>query len=129
MAVEAISRGAMLGTCVERSARMCTVLKGNMELCGIKDGHFEIAEAEMVPFLKSAARRRRRWDVVFLDPPADSDYDEPLSYLGRGTAVRQGGAVLIEHPAEMFFPDRIGVLKRFRVVTADGTAVSFYERR
>src|SRR6478672_4599411 len=42
MGIEALSRGAMLGTFVERSARMRTCIKKNLEKCGVKDGHFEI---------------------------------------------------------------------------------------
>ncbi|HEX8289221.1 MAG TPA: 16S rRNA (guanine(966)-N(2))-methyltransferase RsmD [Pyrinomonadaceae bacterium] len=129
MGIEAISRGALISTFVERSSKMCSFIKKNLESLGIKEGHGEICELEAVPFLKKMAKRRRQWDVVYLDPPSDSDYEDILSYLKRGIALKPSGVLVIEHPAEMFFPENFGVLKRWRVVVQDESALSFYERK
>jgi 16S rRNA (guanine(966)-N(2))-methyltransferase RsmD len=127
--IEAISRGALLGTFVERSAKMCAVIKKNLETCEIKEGHGEIHQIEVIPFLKKMGKRRRFWDVVYYDPPYDSNYEEVLAYFSRGIAVKPHGTLVIEHHAEMFFPENIGVMKRWRVVVQGETALSFYERR
>lgn len=127
--IEAISRGAIVATFVERSARMCSFIKKNMESCGIKEGHGEVCEMEVVPFLKKMAKRRRQWDVVYFDPPYDSNYDEVLTYFGTGTAIKPKGTLVIEHHAEMFFPETFGVMHRWRVLIQGETALSFYERR
>lgn len=127
--VEAISRGALVCTFVERSAKMCGFIKKNLEACGIKEGHGEVFNIECVPFLKQMAKRRRYWDVVFYDPPYDTNYDEVLSYLSRGVCIKPGGALVIEHHAEMFFPEKLGVLQRWRVIVMGETALSFYERK
>jgi len=126
--IEAISRGALLGTFVERSAQMCGYIKKNLEACGIKEGHGEIHEIEVVPFLKRMEKRRRFWDVVYFDPPYDSNYDEVLAYFSRGAALKPHGVLIIEHHAEMFFPETFGVMKRWRVVVQGDTALSFYEK-
>jgi 16S rRNA (guanine966-N2)-methyltransferase len=127
--LEAISRGAMLGTFIERSARMCTVIKKNMELCGINPGHGEVIEHEAAPFLKQMLKKRRRWNVVYLAPPKGDDAQDILRFLGRGAGIAEGGALIIEHHAETLFPPSIGVLKRARIITQDGTSLSFYERK
>lgn len=127
--IEAISRGAIIGTFVERSAQMCGFIKKNLESCDIKEGHGEIHQIEVVPFLKKMGKRRRFWDVVYFDPPYDSNYDEVLAYFSRGIAIRPKGVLVIEHPAEMFFPENFGVMKRWRVVVQGDTSLSFYERR
>jgi len=127
--IEAISRGAIIGTFVERSAKMCGYIKKNMETCGIKEGHGEIHEIEVVPFLKKMGKRRRFWDVVYFDPPYDSNYDEVLDYFSRGVAIKPHGVLIIEHHTEMFFPENFGAMKRWRVVTQGDTSLSFYERR
>ena len=127
--IEAISRGALIGTFVERSSKMCSYIKKNLEACGIKTGHGEVVEMEVVPFLKKMAKRRRFWDVVYFDPPNDGDYEEVLKYLARGASVKPHGTLVIEHPSEMFFPEKIGVMKRWRVVTQGDTSLSFYERK
>ena len=127
--IEAISRGALLGTFVERSAKMCSLIKKNLETCGIKDGHGELFEMEAVPFLKEMKKRKRCWDVVYFDPPYDSDYNEVLDYISRGVAIERGGTLIIEHHAEMFFPEKINSLNRWRVIVQGDTALSFFERK
>ncbi len=127
--IEAVSRGAMVSTFVERSAKMVSFIKKNLEELEIKVGHGEVHEIEVVPFLKRMAKRRRYWDVVYFDPPLDSNFEEILEYLSRGIAINQGGTLVIEHHAEMFFPEKIGVLKRWRVVAQGETSLSFYERK
>jgi 16S rRNA (guanine966-N2)-methyltransferase len=127
--IEAISRGAIISTFVERSARMCSFIKKNLETCGIKEGHGEICEMEVAPFLKKMWKRRRFWDVVYFDPPYNSNYDEVMKYFSRGATVTPGGVLVIEHHSEMFFPEKIGVMKRFRVVVQGETTLSFYERK
>jgi 16S rRNA (guanine966-N2)-methyltransferase len=127
--IEAISRGAIISTFVERSAKMCSFIKKNLTICGIKEGHGEVVEMEVGPFLKKMWKRRRFWDVVYFDPPYNSNYDEVLKYLSRGATVNPGGILVIEHHSEMFFPEKIGVLKRFRVVVQGETTLSFYERK
>jgi 16S rRNA (guanine(966)-N(2))-methyltransferase RsmD len=127
--IEAISRGAIISTFVERSARMCSFIKKNLESCGIKEGHGEICEMEVAPYLKKMWKRRRFWDVVYFDPPYNENYDEAMKYFSRGATVTPGGVLVIEHHSEMFFPEKIGVLKRFRVVVQGETTLSFYERK
>ena len=126
--IEAISRGALLGTFVERSAKMCSFIRKNMETMEIKEGHGEIFELEAIPFLKQMAKRKRQWDVVFLDPPYDTNYDELLEFFKRGVCVKHRGILVIEHHAEMFFPEKLGIMKRWRVIVEGESALSFYER-
>jgi len=127
--IEAISRGAIIATFVERSAKMCSYIKKNLTTCGIKEGHGEVCEMEVAPFLKKMWKRRRFWDVVYFDPPYNANYDEVLKYFSRGATVTPGGILVIEHHSEMFFPEKIGVMKRFRVVVQGETTLSFYERK
>ncbi|MGC2235121.1 MAG: 16S rRNA (guanine(966)-N(2))-methyltransferase RsmD [Pyrinomonadaceae bacterium] len=127
--IEAISRGALIGTFVERSSKMCSFIKKNLASCGIKEGHGEIVEMEAVPFMKKMSKRRRFWDVVFFDPPYDSNYEEALKYFARGITIKPHGVLVIEHHADMFFPEKIGVMKRWRVIIQGESAISFYERK
>lgn len=127
--IEAISRGALIATFVERSARMCSFIKKNLESCGIKEGHGEVVELEVVPFLKQMHKRRRQWDVVYFDPPYDSNYDDVLAYFSRGAAIKPQGVLIIEHHSDMFFPEKFGVMSRWRVLVQGETTLSFYERK
>ncbi|MBC7796545.1 MAG: RsmD family RNA methyltransferase [Pyrinomonadaceae bacterium] len=73
--IEAISRGAALATFVERSAKMCYFIKKNLETCNVKDGHGEIVEIEIMPFLKRMSTRKLVWEFIYLDPPNNANYD------------------------------------------------------
>ena len=126
--IEALSRGAMLGTFVERSARMATCIKKNLDFCGIKDGHSEVVQMEVIPFLRRTGRRRRFWDVVYCGMPCDSDYDTLLKCFGNGYSIRPQGVVIIEHPSSMQLPPKVGLLQRWRVVDGDDAALTIYER-
>ena len=127
--LDAISRGAMIATFVDHSTRMCDLIRKNLELCGVKTGHGEVIEAEVVPFLKRMAKRNRFWDVIYFGAPDDADHNSALEYFGRGAVIARGGLLLIEHHKELFFPEKIGILNRSRVVVVDDKALSFYERK
>jgi 16S rRNA G966 N2-methylase RsmD len=127
--LEAISRGAMISTFVERSARMCSFIKKNLSALGVKDGHGEIVEKEISPFLKAAARRKRCWDLVFLGTRTDGEENETYGYLQRGVSIAPGGLLLIEHSSDREFPESLGVLTRWRTITNDNSTVTFYERK
>ena len=126
--LEAISRGSMISTFVERSARLCSLIRKNLENIGIKSGHGEVNEIEVIPFLKRAAKRRRFWDVVYFTCPKIEGADEIMECFSRGTAITPGGTLVIEHDAETTYPEKLGVLKRWRVVVQDDTALTFYNR-
>jgi 16S rRNA (guanine966-N2)-methyltransferase len=127
--LEALSRGAVMTTFVERSAKMCSFIKKNLETCGVKDGHCEVEEIEVAPFLKRAHKKKRQWDVVYFDPPYDSNYEEVLELLGKGFALSKKGCVVVEHHSDIFFPEKIGCLNRSKVIANGETALSFFERR
>lgn len=127
--IEAISRGAMISTFVERSLKMCSFVRKNLELLGIRDGHGEVVELEILPFLKQMAARKRCWDLVYIGTRDDGSVDEAFEYLGRGTPIAAGGLLLIEHSSEKEYPETFGSLKRWRTIRHDGSTVTFYERK
>jgi len=128
VAIEALSRGAMLASLVERSAKRCSQIKKNLDSLGIKKGHAEIFESETAPFLKRMSQKRRFWDLVFYDPPFDAHYDDDLRFLRSGAALRPGGILAIRHHSEMFFPETMGVLRRRAVKELEGRSFSSYKR-
>ena len=126
--IEAISRGAMLATFVERSARMCTLLRKNLEEIGIKNGHGEVAETEILLFLRKAACRKRVWDVVYFDLPPCDEHAAILDALSSGCGIKPRGLLIVEHPSENTHPDTIKQLKRWRTIDHGEKILSIYER-
>jgi 16S rRNA G966 N2-methylase RsmD len=126
--IEAISRGAMLSTFVERSARMCTLIRKNLTEIGIKDGHGEVVETEILLFLQKAARRKRVWDIVYLDLPAGDEQAAIFDGLSSGSAIKLRGLLIIEHTPEVPHPDNIKQLRRWRTIDNGGRILTIYER-
>lgn len=126
--IEAISRGAMLATFVERSARMCSFIRKNLTEVGIKDGHGEVFEGEAIPFLKKAATRKRVWDVIYLDVPQCDEHTTILELLGRGYAIKIRGLVVVSHPLGSSCPETLNQLKRWRTIEQGETILTIYER-
>lgn len=126
--IEAISRGAMLATFVERSARTCTILRKNLSEIGIKGGHGEVVETEILLFLKNAARRKRVWDVVYFDLPQCEEHAVILDSLSNGHAIKSRGLLIVEHPSDVSFPDLIKQLRRWRTIDNGEKILSIYER-
>lgn len=125
--IEAISRGTMISTFVERSPRMCGFVRTNLSELGIKNGHGEVTELEAVPFLKRAARSKRVWDLVFLG--TRSTDENTMDYLRRGVPIETGGLLIIEHPTAEEFPEKLGNLSRWRLVSSDDRSLTIYERK
>jgi len=127
--LEAISRGAMLSTFVERSARSASFLRKNIAEMGIKDGHAEVVEMEAVPYLKRSGQRKRTWDIVFIGRTGGPDDAEIFEIVSRGRVIEPGGIAIIEHPSDQPLPEKVGLLTKWRMQEKDGTSLSFYNRR
>lgn len=126
--LEAISRGAMLATFVERSSKFASHLKSNLKECGIHENRGQVYELEAIPFLKRSARRKRVWDIVYVGHLPDTKTDEIIDTIGRGTVLARGGVAVIEHASEPGLPENLGVLRQWRTLEKDGNSLSFYNR-
>ena len=70
-----------------------------------------------------------QFDVVYLDPPYDSDLYEPLlGVLGEGALLAEGGVVVAEHFHKRALPETIGALTRTREKRVGDHFLSFYRR-
>jgi len=127
MGIEAISRGAMNGTFVERSSKMCSFVRKNLEEISVKTGHGDVVELEIAPFLKRAGKSKRVWDLVYLGTRAADD--DAFEFLKRGTSVSKGGLLIIEHTADREFPEKLGTLDRWRVIANGNASLTLYERK
>lgn len=66
LGIEALSRGAGSAVFVERAAPALAALRENLEALGIEA---EVHRGDARAFARNAARDRRAYDLVFLDPP------------------------------------------------------------
>jgi 16S rRNA (guanine966-N2)-methyltransferase len=129
--IEALSREAAQVTFIDRSRKMCALIKSNLELCRVAETEYKIVQSEAADFLShSVAQKREPWDIVFFDPPYAEDYLTVLQTLGlqsHGLLV-EDGVLIVEHDKRKVLPDRVGTLQRTRVLKQGDSALSFYGR-
>jgi 16S rRNA (guanine(966)-N(2))-methyltransferase RsmD len=120
--IEALSRGAVHVTFVEKDARARALIAANLERCGITGGY----TIERGPVEDVLTRLEPDYDVVFLDPPYDAADLGPAVTLGVGR-LAAGGICVLEHAARRE-PPSIGERGPVRRLTSGDSALAFYAR-
>ena len=132
--IEALSRGAAHATFVDRSRKMCELVKSNIDLCRIERRESEVVQAEAEDYLRRFIAKQpdsgKPWDIVFFDPPYAVDYLPVLEMFGERAAVllSEEGMLVVEHHHKHELPETIGALGRYRVLKQGDSALSFYAR-
>ncbi len=130
--IEALSRGASHATFVDRSHRMCSLIRSNLDLCRIEEAESEVVQSEGHDYLRCTIGKLRRsfnpWDIVFFDPPYAADYLPVLDAFGANasTLLTETGLVIVEHHHKSPLSDEVGSLLRTRVLKQGDSALSFY---
>lgn len=127
--IEALSRGALWATFVDRSRKMCALVEANLDLCKIPEDQTEVVNLTAEDFLKQTSNRKSDgWDIIFFDPPYAHDYTEVLRLVDEHKLLNSGGLFIAEHHHKNELPQQVGGLNRFRVLKQGDSALSFYER-
>ncbi len=126
--IESISRGAGFATFVDKSRRACALIEENLDLLEIQENKTEVFCSPAEKFI--ARENSESWDVIFFDPPYQTDYSLFLYEFGENapTLLKKDGVLIVEHHAKNVLPDAIGEIRRRRVVKQGETQLSFYER-
>ena len=94
MALEALSRGAGKATILDQSADAVRVIRKNAQKTKLYEKTV-ILQSDARAFLRAAAGRK--FDIVFLDPPYQSDLTETLlKKLTEGDFLRANAVVICE---------------------------------
>jgi 16S rRNA (guanine966-N2)-methyltransferase len=125
--LEALSRGARHVTLVDRSAGAVTAIRANAAAMASLGGDVQVFRQEAQTAAAGLFAAGERFDVVFLDPPYESDLYEPLLEAA-GALLADGGVVVAEHFHKRALPERIGRLVRTRSVRIGDHRLSFYRR-
>lgn len=126
--MEAISRGAKHVTFVDRSRKACALIEENLDLLAVPE---EATDIQALPAENFVGREAKNgWDIVFYDPPYESDYALVLFEFGthENTLLNTDGVFIAEHHTKNKLPDLAGELRRWRILKQGETSLSFYER-
>lgn len=126
--MEAISRGASFVTFVDKSRRACALIEENLDLLNVPEEQTEVLGLQAENF--SGRTHETGWDIVFFDPPYETDYSVVLFEAGtpESKLLRDDGVFIAEHHSKNGLPDAAGHLRRWRMLKQGETCLSFYER-
>jgi 16S rRNA (guanine966-N2)-methyltransferase len=94
MGLEALSRGAARAVFVEADPQACRTIGRNLDKLGLR------GEVHCGYVLPAIANERRRYDLVFCDPPyAESDHEPLARYLPR--LLAEDGLLVFETAAQL----------------------------
>ena len=113
--LEALSRGAATVVLVDKAAAAVEAAKENARALAHAGGEVQVFRQDARTAIGALGDQGMRFDVVYLDPPYDSDLYEPLlGLLGEGPLLAEGGVVVAEHFHKRVLPETIGALTRTR---------------
>ena len=130
--IEALSRGAAHVTFVDKSRKMCGLVEANLDLCGVPEDETEVVMAEAGEFLRRFISRESegRWDIAFFDPPYAIDYMPVLAAFGSGSILKaEEGVLVTEHHHKTELKDKVGAIRRWRILKQGDSCLSFYEMK
>lgn len=129
MGLEALSRGAARAVLIDRSPAAVAAIRRNQALLADAGGELLVLQQEALAALAALAGRGGRFDVVYLDPPYESDLYEPvLEQLGAGALLAPAAVVAAEHFHKRALPETIGGLVKTRSVKVGDHRLTFYRR-
>lgn len=127
--IEAVSRGAGFVAFVDKSRRACALIEENLDLLEIPEPQTEVFCNAAENFVQR--EQKKAWNIVFFDPPYDSDYLIFLREFAENAEniLTEDGVLIVEHHAKNVLPDAIFDLRRWRIIKQGETNLSFYERQ
>ena len=133
--LEALSRGAKSVTFVDRSPHCIRVIKSNLSGCSVSgdEPHVNVVKLDVLKGIAFFARRNARFDLIYFDPPYDSDIHEAcLRQIEKNKMLLPLGQVIVERrrerKGECAAPVAFDELRLKRQERYGDTVISFYQR-
>ncbi len=115
LGIEAVSRGALSVTFIEKSPKAARIIRENLETLGI-NGDVIVGDA-------SKFSSEEKFDVILADPPYDDFAPGEISLIAKNLA--KDGILVLSHPSEA--PELLG-LSLMDSRKYAGATLSFYAK-
>jgi 16S rRNA (guanine(966)-N(2))-methyltransferase RsmD len=126
--IEALSRGALTVTLIERSRHACGVIAANLNALGISTSRATTINRDAAAAIKRLEQESQQFDVAYFDPPYASQlYSGVMRQLGSGVLLAAGAIVVVEHLVKTPPEKEYGKLRIVREVKQGESGLSFYE--
>ena len=98
LGIEAVSRGAASVTFIDNDQRSINLVKENLSICKFSAN---VIKADSISYLQSCPK----FDLIFMDPPYDSDlYEGALNNICQFDILNKGGLIVVESRRERKLP-------------------------
>jgi len=125
--IEALSRGAAKAVLVEASERSAAVIRKNLGGLGFSE-RSQVWVLPVARALRSLAKRRETFDLIFLDPPYDQRLiGATLKLIAQSDLLTQAGTVVAEHSARENVKSNFGALVLHDQRRYGDTLLSFFK--
>lgn len=124
LGVEALSRGAEWADFVERSPRLCNLIKQNLEQTGLAEkGH-----VYCMTTAKALSVLNEEYSILLLDPPYDdASISSTTERLCSSRLVGLHSTIVVEHSRRMSLEERYGDFHNIRNLQHGDSRVSVYQ--
>ena len=124
--IEAKSRGADRVVFVDNSTRAIRLIRDNISFCGFDQG-CHVYQIDAFRALDALEKKREVFDLIFLDPPYDSDLAEKaLEVISQKDLLKPGRVIIVEHSARKHLAEAYGRLRIKGTYRFGDTILSIY---
>lgn len=122
LGIECLSRGASSAVFVDQSREAVKIVKDNLKTCGLSG---TVVQADALSFLRTCGK----FDIIFVDPPYDSDlYESVLNTVNSIDILSDGGIIVCESRRERALPEMTAPYKKRREYTYGKVKLCIYTK-
>ena len=122
LGIECLSRGASSAVFVDQSREAVKIVKDNLKACGLSG---TVVQSDALSFLRTCGK----FDIIFVDPPYDSDlYESVLNTVNSIDILSDGGIIICESRRERALPEMTAPYKKRREYTYGKVKLCIYTK-
>ena len=125
MGIEALSRGAREAVFVDAARDAAALVRENLKRARL-DRQAQVVQSDSLSYLAAC---RRKFDLIFLDPPYAEDLlEKSLQKISEIDILSDGGIIICERPAGKAHPGQIPGLTAGKDYRYGKTLISLYRK-
>jgi 16S rRNA (guanine966-N2)-methyltransferase len=125
--IEALSRGAKHVTFIESSLKAARIISENLRNCGIRREDYSVINRDVIRALKNLASKKTQFDIIYFDPPYDSDIYAPVMWqIAKNDLLAEDGVVIVEHRRQTPLLPNYDQLRPYRQVAQGESLLTFF---
>lgn len=125
LGIEALSRGAKHAVFVDQSSDAIAVIRENLQKTRLAE-KAQVVQSEALSYLQNC---KKRFDLVFLDPPyAENLLENALNRISEIDILKSGGIIVAERSVEKPCPDGGSAFVRSKDYRYGKTVITLYRK-